>query len=87
MQEALDKASEGRTTIMIAHRLSTIQKANKIGVVVEGKVAECGECLFNKLLIFNNYSILNIKFLGTHEELIDYNGIYASMCDTQKLTE
>ncbi|KAI7091234.1 multidrug resistance protein [Hortaea werneckii] len=42
VQEALDKASEGRTTISVAHRLSTIQKADKIFVVQAGKVVESG---------------------------------------------
>ncbi|KAJ7970917.1 ABC transporter B family protein [Quillaja saponaria] len=32
VQEALDKAFVGRTTIMIAHRLSTIRNANVIGI-------------------------------------------------------
>ncbi|KAJ3006380.1 Multidrug resistance protein 1 [Thoreauomyces humboldtii] len=42
VQDALDKASSGRTTLVIAHRLSTIQNANKIICVVGGKVAEQG---------------------------------------------
>ena len=37
VQEAIDKASEGRTTIIIAHRLSTIRNANVIVVLQAGK--------------------------------------------------
>ncbi|KAI9293023.1 P-glycoprotein [Neoconidiobolus thromboides FSU 785] len=42
VQIALDKAAEGRTTIMIAHRLSGIQLADKIIVMNKGKVVEVG---------------------------------------------
>ena len=42
VQEALDKAREGRTTIVIAHRLSTIQNADVIAVLHKGRVAEIG---------------------------------------------
>lgn len=42
VQAALDKAAEGRTTIVIAHRLSTIKGANNIVVLVNGKIAEQG---------------------------------------------
>jgi len=42
VQEALDKAAVGRTTIIIAHRLSTIQKADIIAVVQNGLVVETG---------------------------------------------
>lgn len=42
VQEALDKAREGRTSIVIAHRLSTIQNSDIIAVMSRGFVIECG---------------------------------------------
>lgn len=42
VQEALDKAAVGRTTIVIAHRLSTIRNADLIAVVQKGQVSEIG---------------------------------------------
>ncbi|XP_074284679.1 ABC transporter B family member 15-like [Silene latifolia] len=42
VQEALDMATVGRTTIIIAHRLSTIRNADIIGVLQNGKVMEMG---------------------------------------------
>ena len=42
VQEALDKAREGRTTIVIAHRLSTIQTADVIASIDGGRVSEMG---------------------------------------------
>ncbi|WAQ94713.1 MDR1-like protein [Mya arenaria] len=42
VQEALDRAREGRTCITIAHRLSTIQNADKICVIRHGVVTEQG---------------------------------------------
>ena len=37
VQEALDRAREGRTCIVIAHRLSTIRSADKIAVLNKGE--------------------------------------------------
>ncbi|XP_058738112.1 ABC transporter B family member 1 [Vicia villosa] len=42
VQEALDRASAGKTTIIVAHKLSTIRNANVIAVIDDGKVAEQG---------------------------------------------
>ncbi|KAF1939467.1 leptomycin B resistance protein pmd1 [Clathrospora elynae] len=42
VQEALDRASQGRTTIVIAHRLSTIKKADNIVVMAMGRIVEQG---------------------------------------------
>lgn len=57
IQTALDKLSQGRTTLVIAHRLSTITTADQILVLHAGKVAES----------------------GTHSELLNLKGRYASM--------
>ncbi|CAF4619274.1 unnamed protein product, partial [Rotaria sp. Silwood2] len=42
VQEALDRACKGRTTIVIAHRLTTIQNAHHIYVLDNGSVIEQG---------------------------------------------
>ena len=42
VQAALDKAKQGRSTIIIAHRLSTVVDSDKIAVINDGKVVEIG---------------------------------------------
>ncbi|XP_059143965.1 ATP-dependent translocase ABCB1-like [Physella acuta] len=42
VQDALDKARQGRTTLIIAHRLSTIQNADMIVTISKGHVEEMG---------------------------------------------
>ncbi|GMT09333.1 hypothetical protein PFISCL1PPCAC_630, partial [Pristionchus fissidentatus] len=42
VQEALDNASQGRSTIVIAHRLSTIKNVDQVIVMKEGEVIERG---------------------------------------------
>jgi ATP-binding cassette subfamily B protein len=42
VQRALQKALEGRTSIVIAHRLSTVRGADQLLVVVDGRIVERG---------------------------------------------
>ncbi|KAH9535052.1 hypothetical protein CY35_17G034100 [Sphagnum magellanicum] len=42
VQQALERAAVGRTTVVVAHRLSTIRTADIIAVVQSGKVLEMG---------------------------------------------
>ncbi len=42
VQQALDTMMKGRTTIIIAHRLSTIRNADKIVVLRDGRIDQCG---------------------------------------------
>lgn len=42
VQQAIDNLSSGRTVLVVAHRLSTIKDADRIAVIEDGVVAECG---------------------------------------------
>ena len=60
VQEALDRAMVGRTSITIAHRLQTVKNADTIYCVEGGRIVE----------------------RGTHQELIDKNGLYHNLWNT-----
>ncbi|CAE6449833.1 unnamed protein product, partial [Rhizoctonia solani] len=59
VQEALEQASKGRTTISIAHRLSTIQNADIIHVVEDGCIIESGS--HTELLALNGRYVDLVK--------------------------
>ncbi len=59
IQRELDSLTKGRTTLIIAHRLSTIRHADKIVVLKDGAVVECGshkELLERKGAYYEMYS-------------------------------
>lgn len=64
IQNATDKITKGRTSIVIAHRLATIKKADKIIVMDAGEIVEQGT--HNELLkIENGYyrNLYEVQFL------------------------
>ncbi len=65
IQDALDRVSKDRTTLVIAHRLSTIVHADNILVLEKGALVE----------------------QGTHAELMEKNGLYASLWNRQRQAE
>ena len=67
IQQALDQAMQGRTTIIIAHRLSTITAADAIAVIADGHIIEQGT--HQELLAAQGrYAEL---FAAQHDGLID----------------
>ena len=62
VQDALDNARQGRTTLIVAHRLSTIRNADIIYAFDKGRVVE----------------------QGTHEELMQRQGVYYNLVITQQ---
>lgn len=42
VQQALESAAKGRTTVLIAHRLSTVRNADRIYVFEDGRIVESG---------------------------------------------
>lgn len=69
VQKALDRASEGRTTIVIAHKLATIRKADNIVVMSKGRIIEQGN--HESLLADNNAyaKLVRIQSLPVREEI------------------
>ena len=57
LEGSMNNLLEGRTVVAIAHRLHTAHDADRIAVVIDGRIAE----------------------LGSHDELVDLDGEYASL--------
>lgn len=76
VQEALDKAALGRTTIIIAHRLSTIRHADLIAVVQNGQVMETGS--HDELIKVENgnglyASLIRLQQIEKSKEVVNLN--------------
>ena len=66
VQEALEKAATGRTTVTIAHRLSTVKNADLISVIDKGSVIESG-----------THTSLMQKEGGAYRVLVEHQAIEA----------
>ena len=64
IQGAIERLIKGRTTIMIAHRLSTLRKANKIVVVDNGEIIECGTPEELMKMKGKYYKLIEIQSMG-----------------------
>ncbi|XP_054847966.1 phosphatidylcholine translocator ABCB4-like isoform X2 [Eublepharis macularius] len=90
VQAALDKAREGRTTIIIAHRLSTVRNADRIAAFEDGVITEQGTHneLMNKKGVY--FKLVNMQSVGTEvepEELNEKHSIARSLSgDSSKVT-
>ena len=65
IQEALERAGQGRTVITIAHRLSTVQIADRILVLEKGTVVEAGT---HSELLSKNGRYLDLWTLQSSEQ-------------------
>ena len=63
VQQALDSARVGRTSIVVAHRLSTIQNADCIAVIKDGTVIEAGNHAQLMKLKGTYYKLNNVQQL------------------------
>ncbi len=75
VQEALDEAARGRTTISIAHRLSTVMGADVIHVIEAGQIVESGT--HSELLALN----------GLYAELAAQQVAATRVLETEKVIE
>ena len=66
VQAALDRLMQNRTTLVIAHRLSTIERADRIAVLNQGRIAECGS--HHELLARNGIytHLYRLQYAGQH---------------------
>ncbi|KAG6398751.1 hypothetical protein SASPL_140220 [Salvia splendens] len=73
VQEAIEQAAQGRTTVLIAHRLSTIRAVDTIMVLESGRVAESGR--HDELMEINGgiyRRMMDLQTSSMHNEATSY---------------
>lgn len=83
IMKALRRATKGRTSIIIAHRLSTVVNCDKILVLSQGEVAECGT---HSELLSNPNSLYSALWNSQHEAAYSSRPL-ASEGNIQNLSE
>ncbi|MFM2436861.1 MAG: hypothetical protein RL353_851, partial [Actinomycetota bacterium] len=69
VEHALERLMNGRTVIVVAHRLSTVQRADRIAVVAEARIAELGT--HTELLALNgHYAELARAWAQSHDHTL-----------------
>ncbi|XP_030385057.1 multidrug resistance protein homolog 65 [Scaptodrosophila lebanonensis] len=78
VQEALDRACKGRTTLVVSHRLSAIRQAHRIVYIEDGKALEHGthtelmklEGSYHKMITFHDYEDTPNEVLSELDEAV-----------------
>lgn len=65
IQDTLNEASKGRTTIVVSHRISAIKNADRIVFIHKGQILEDGT--HNELIALNGFYYEMVK--SAHQEL------------------
>ena len=71
VQSALEKASEGRTTLIVAHRLSTVKNADMIFCIKNGQIEEAGS--HYELIVKQG---LYAELVGTQMKDVENGNVY-----------
>lgn len=71
VQDALEKASRGRTTVSVAHRLNFVRNADNIYVIKKGEVVESGTHTELMRMGARHYSLVRAQTLEVGSEEVN----------------